>query len=108
VTAFAGEFGETHDDALYNGGLRYTDRETGRLFDRRDTSPSRTDHVVFGVVEVKGQVFTATILPETRASPLLIEYLGFRPLGGGEGMNMLDRQEEEELLKLLEALGYLG
>ncbi len=23
VTAFAGEFGEIHDDALYNAGLRY-------------------------------------------------------------------------------------
>ncbi len=79
----------------------------GRPFDRRDTSPWRTDQVVFGVVEVKGQVFTATILPDTLASPLLIEYFGFRPLGG-EGMKMLDKQEEEELLKRLKALGYLG
>jgi hypothetical protein len=41
------------------------------------------------VVEVEGQFFTATILPDTLASPLLIEYFRFRPFGVG-GMMMLD------------------
>jgi hypothetical protein len=90
---------------LPNGSYRLTLKLRGDAVvevDKHRRELTSGPSVEFGDIEVRDEVFRATILPKGRG--LALSHFGFNPLGG-EGE---DPEVVEERLERLRALGYVG
>ena len=75
--------------------------------DARTHTTFHTKFAPIGPVDIQGEKFQVTIVPDTSTEMLLIRCFGFEPLRAKGNRDEMDKKELERRLDQLKSLGYV-